>query len=464
MLFYATVFAILIQTSGSEQFYVHKPVIAMNVGIDGNAAFSKSTILYFSPPIPHYDLLQCKEIKHELELVDEQVKKLEKLFRGFKKIEEKFSERARKDKQEAIANYKLAAKKLKTDVDETLLEFQKKRLVELSNRIAIRTVGLPQFIWQNKKHLGLKLDKSKIRELGKLGKDSAVRYIEKCSEKCQQSLVKFADQLPDQTKQKVKESLDENNPYYILDLLADGIKRAKDSRAEHASRPSDKSEQLEEKLCKSACYTLAADGQWTLQEGENCLVSSLTFWLAEIKSNKFLNMELSDTQVDQINQLLEGISEKNVSLGREYSDLIREIGDTEEARAKLKEWNEDWDEAVSEELFGKILLPTQREFLLEGVIAIEARKLGPLGFVINSDLNGDEKKKVDKAIDDLESSIEQIRKQSIEREEELLSQMIKLLSLEDQEIVRKAIGKRPKHLEPSIFLMASAYGLKKLIR
>lgn len=52
----------------------------------------------------------------------------------------------------------------------------------------------------------------------------------------------------------------------------------------------------------------------------------------------------------------------------------------------------------------------------------------------------------------------QLSKQSIEREEELLFKMIELLTLEDQELVKKAIGERPKHPRAKCF--SDGFGLR----
>jgi hypothetical protein len=449
-----------LQCSHAQQInmgiFAEKVHIQFSLGLDGKVKFVRSGSYNFKPPFDGFELLKTDEVKKELELTNEQMKSLSPLFKQFEKDLAAISKLNREDQDAATAEYKSLCEQLEKKVNQVLLEFQRKRLNELTNRLYLRANGITKFIQVMSEPLEFKIPRSDLVVVDQKSKKLVEEWIPSCEEKCKKLLVEFRNKLPSELHDIVDERIEKCLPFHQLDLLDLASERAMKA-IDAKNAPSNSSEKISDRLRRMELYELEGDGQWKFKTYESRFTMGITQWLNDPEKNGLGKLELTPKQIEQLSELSKEIRDRLEERGKKLNALNDSGAGPEEMKASSLE-GEKIDQFAEKVFFEEILFKHQIDALNERVDRLDSERLGPFGIHSQYEKMSESKKAACReAFEYVREQATKLKKEATAFEQDMLEQSLSELQSEQRNKIMKAIGPKPKYLEASVYLMKGAY-------
>ena len=443
----------------------HRSTVQLRFEIDGSLIERSYGSLSLAPVHPLESFLSRAKFKNELAISQDQVKAIDQLLEFCKSEKKNLVKGAatsdlRYPSEKYINSFQNLKEEFSTRLDGILLPHQITRANELRYRSLIRQKGAYQFLIEFAKAKGLDLAKpvnDKVKLHCRDFRMSLGKKLKTLESDFKDAIVAA---LNDSQTEKLEKMLKGSG--WFSDFLIHEIENVGDKSLTLGEIPEDMAEEefdFLERLRESVVMTwVPEDCSWEVTKIKRPRLNTARGLIDALLHIDGLSDDfgLTSEQVESLRRCYEADSVKKSEMNSEYSDVMKNGGDIEKVREKLRNSYRERETELVVAISDEILLPHQKHEIISQIEKRIAIRKGPIALLFSGALDGElalsetQKKRLKKTI------TEQMKKLGTELnqlEESFIDELLELVDPDIGKELKTALGESPKYSTPSIYVL-----------
>ena len=395
--------------------------------------------------------LENDQVREDIELSDQNWKKLESNFRQLKSSLLEYQKRYAKGKttKDDLEDVLKNSQDSKDEIERLLSKQQRSRLTQLDTRFQMRRIGSLRMMFQGQLGKDLDLSAKQRLEIFELGQKFAKAVSHENIELKDSAFEELKSQLTPTNRGKLEEYIDENFLTFRATNFGILMSQLDFADEKEAGPPTEEGEERGpySGLSQPACFRLDLDGTFkpnVAGSGSNKNRVYIELFKLMMHPEMSHSLALVREQSDEIKVVFENYRQKSNDADQELQKAYENNSTStsfamNSHRQSISTLLDDL--AIS---FERILLPHQREFLEDLTQKIGVARSGLFSELVNGELGNrlkistEEKEKIKKMA---RSIRKRLLKKSIELESKVFEDVKKVLSEEQASAFSERIGK-----------------------